>query len=319
MAVPRLAVPAALVWLLVAPAVVWAVARTAGLERGSLLVQLTAFTPYAAALSAVPLVVALLARNWWATAVAVVACVALAVGVLPRAFGHSSTGAGNEARLTVMSVNLRLGLADAVSIVDLVRTRDVDVLTLQEYTPDAQEALGTAGLAALLPYSSRDPIDGAAGSAVYSRLPPSDVALVQGYWFYQARMVVHPGGRAVTVESVHPPPPVSRSGPGWAEALREQTPASEPGLRVLAGDFNSTLDHVELRRLVNTGYRDAAATVGAGLVPTWPYYGPRANVTPKVTIDHILVNGSIRVEGFTAVTVPRTDHRAILATLYIGP
>jgi len=318
-AVPRLAVPAALVWLLVAPAVVWAVARTAGLERGSLLVQLTAFTPYAAALSAVPLVVVLLARNWWATAVAVVACVALAVGVLPRAFGHSSTGAGNDARLTVMSVNLRLGLADAVSIVDLVRTRDVDVLTLQEYTPDAQEALGTAGLAALLPYSSRDPIDGAAGSAVYSRLPPSDVALVQGYWFYQARMVVHPGGRAVTVESVHPPPPVSRAGPGWVEALREQTPASEPGLRVLAGDFNSTLDHVELRRLVNTGYRDAAATVGAGLVPTWPYYGPRANVTPKVTIDHILVNGSIGVGGFTAVTVPLTDHRAIIATLYIGP
>jgi hypothetical protein len=168
------------VWLLVAPAVAWAVARTAGLERGSLLVQLTAFTPYAAALSAVPLVVALLARNWWATAVAAVACVALTVGVLPRAFGHSATGTGNEARLTVMSVNMRLGLADAVSIVDLVRTHDVDVLTLQEYTPDAQEALGTAGLAALLPYSSRDAIDGAAGSAVYSRLPPSDVALVQG-------------------------------------------------------------------------------------------------------------------------------------------
>jgi endonuclease/exonuclease/phosphatase family metal-dependent hydrolase len=132
-------------------------------------------------------------------------------------------------------------------------------------------------------------------------------------------MVIHPGGHAVTVESVHPPPPVSRAGPGWAEALRAQTPASEPGLRVLAGDFNSTLDHVELRRLVNTGYRDAAATVGAGLVPTWPYYGPRASVTPKVTIDHILVNGSIRVDGFTAVTVPRTDHRAIIAALYIGP
>jgi endonuclease/exonuclease/phosphatase (EEP) superfamily protein YafD len=312
-------VPAALVWLLVAPAAAWAVARTAGLERGSLLVQLTAFTPYAAALSAIPLVVALLARNWWATAVACLACLALAVGVLPRAFASPSTGTGNDARLTVMAVNMRLGQADAVSIVDLVRSRDVDVLTLQEYSPDAQEALTSAGLTSLLPYSSRDPVDGAAGSAVYSRLPPSDVALVQAYWFYQARMVVHVAGQAVTVESVHPPPPVSRSGPGWAEGLREQTPASEPGLRVLAGDFNSTLDHAELRRLVDTGYRDAAATVGAGLVPTWPYYGPRANVTPKVTIDHILVNGSIGVGAFTAVTVPLTDHRAIIATLYIGP
>ena len=318
MAVPRLALPAVLVWLLVAPAAVWAVARTAGLERGALLVQLTAFTPYVAALSAIPIVVALLARNWWATGVAALACIALAVGVLPRAFGQPSAGTGNEARLIVMSVNLRIGQADAASIVDLVRTHDVDVLTLQEYTPDAQEALGSAGLVALLPYSEREPVDGAAGSAVYSRLPPSDVALVEGYWFYQARMVVHVAGQAVTVESVHPPPPVSQSGPGWAEGLREQTPASEPGLRVLAGDFNSTLDHVALRRLVNTGYRDAAAIVGAGLVPTWPYYGPRSSVTPKVTIDHILVNGSIGVASFDAFAVAMTDHRAIIATLYIG-
>jgi endonuclease/exonuclease/phosphatase family metal-dependent hydrolase len=202
--------------------------------------------------------------------------------------------------------------------VDLVRARDVDVLTLQEYTADADARLAAAGLSALLPFSERQPVDGAPGSAVYSRLAPAEVGLVRGYWFYQARMVVHLGGQAVTVESVHPPPPVSESGPGWAQALREQTPASEPGLRVLAGDFNSTLDHVALRRLVNTGYRDAAATVGAGLVPTWPYYGPRSSVTPKVTIDHILVNGSIGVGAFTAVTVPNTDHRAIIATLYIG-
>jgi endonuclease/exonuclease/phosphatase (EEP) superfamily protein YafD len=305
------------VWLLVAPVAGWALARTAGLERGPLLVQVTAFTPYAAVLSTIPVVVALLARNRWAAAVAGLACLALAVGVLPRAIGSRWTGTGTEARLTVMSVNLRLGQADPASIVDLVRTRDVDVLTLQEYTPAAEAALAEAGLTALLPYWERQPVDRAAGSAVYSRLPPSDVGLVHG-WFYQARLVVDVGGQAVTVESVHPPPPVSQSGPAWAEGLRGQTPASEPGLRVLAGDFNATLDHAELRRLVGTGYRDAADTVGAGLVPTWPYYGPRLSVTPKVTIDHILVNGSIQVGGFTAVTVPQTDHRAIIATLYIG-
>jgi endonuclease/exonuclease/phosphatase (EEP) superfamily protein YafD len=315
--IPRLAIPTVLVWLLVVPVAVWAVARTAGLERGSFLVQVTAFTPYVAAMSAIPLAVALLARDRWAAVVAGVACVALVAGIVPRAFGNPSSGTGDAARLIVMSVNLRLGQADAASIVDIVRRRDVDVLTVQEYSPAAQEALSAAGLTALLPYGQHTPVSGAAGSAVYSRQPVTDAAVTQGYWFYQARVVVNPGGTAVTVESVHPPPPVSQAGPGWAQALRDQTPADQPGLRVLAGDFNATLDHAELRRLLSTGYRDAASAVGAGLVPTWPYYGPRTAVTPKVTIDHVLVNGGIRVGDFVAVTVPGTDHRAIIATLYI--
>jgi endonuclease/exonuclease/phosphatase (EEP) superfamily protein YafD len=312
------AVPAVVVWLLVAPVAVWAAVRTLGLERGSFLIQVTAFTPYVAAVSAMPLVVALLARERWAAVVAGLACLALAFGVLPRAFGNPSAGTSAEARLIVMSVNLRLGQADAASIVDLVRGHDVDVLTLQEFTTAAQEALDAAGLSTVAPFGERRPADGAAGSAVYSREPVTNAGVTQGYWSYQARAVLHPGGSAVTVESVHPPPPVSRAGPGWTQALREQTPAGEPGTRVLAGDFNATLDHAELRRLVYTGYRDAASAVGAGLVPTWPYYGPRTPVTPKVTIDHILVSGAIRVGDFVAVTVPGTDHRAIIAALYIG-
>ena len=58
-----------------------------------------------------------------------------------------------------MSVNLRLGQADPASIVDLVRTRDVDVLTLQEFTPAAEAALAGAGLTALLPYGRAQPVD----------------------------------------------------------------------------------------------------------------------------------------------------------------
>jgi endonuclease/exonuclease/phosphatase family metal-dependent hydrolase len=318
MVVPnRVAIPAVLVWLLVVPAVLWAMVRSAGLERGPLLVQVMAFTPYAAALSPIPLVVALVARNWWAAGVAGLAVVALAVAVVPRAVPHGNAGSGDEARLVVMSVNLRVGGADARSIVDLVRAHGVDVLAVQEYTGAAQAALAAAGLTDLLPYGELHPTDNAAGSGVYSRLPVSDGVTVRGVWFHQSRVVVHPGGRAVTVESAHPPPPVSQAGSDWAEGLREQTPATEPGLRVLAGDFNATLDHAELRRLIGTGYRDAAATVGAGLRATWPFYGPRTSVTPKVTIDHVLVNGTIGVDSYGAFTVPRTDHRAIVATLRI--
>jgi len=62
----------------------------------------------------------------------------------------------------------------------------------------------------------------------------------------------------------------------------------------------------------------AAAEVGAGMTPTWPLYGRRSLVLPRITLDHVLVPDGVNVRGFTAVTVPRTDHRAIIATLTVS-
>jgi endonuclease/exonuclease/phosphatase (EEP) superfamily protein YafD len=84
-------------------------------------------------------------------------------------------------------------------------------------------------------------------------------------------------------------------------------------VRVLAGDFNATLDHALLRRLLDTGYRDAAATVGAGLVGTWgPYDG---DPIPPVVIDHVLADRRVGVVAVSVHRVPGSDHRAVLASL----
>ena len=40
--------------------------------------------------------------------------------------------------------------------------------------------------------------------------------------------------------------------------------------RILAGDFNATLDHPELRAVLDRGYVDAADAASGGLKPTWP-------------------------------------------------
>ena len=82
--------------------------------------------------------------------------------------------------------------------------------------------------------------------------------------------------------------------------------------RLLLGDFNATLDHPALRRLIGSGYRDAADTVGAGLRPTWP-----ADAVPLVTLDHVLVDSRIGVRSVTVHAVPDTDHRAVVAVLAI--
>src|SRR5262249_30085889 len=158
-----------------------------------------------------------------------------------------------------------------------------------------------AGIDALLPYQELSPQPAAAGSGLYSRFPltHATVTVNPGWGFNQATAVVGvPGATPVEVHSVHPDPP--GLGTGWAAGLRGQAPGgtADSPLRILAGDFNATLDHAQLRQLLGTGYRDAAAEVGRGLVPTWPYYGHRAAVTPKITIDHVLVDTAIGVRDF---------------------
>ncbi|MFC7640376.1 hypothetical protein ACFQX6_04605 [Streptosporangium lutulentum] len=72
----------------VVPFAAWAVIRGGGWTPVWQWVALVAFTPYVAAASAVPLLLALGLRRWGAAVVALVASVALAVTVLP---GTSAT------------------------------------------------------------------------------------------------------------------------------------------------------------------------------------------------------------------------------------
>jgi endonuclease/exonuclease/phosphatase (EEP) superfamily protein YafD len=303
-------------WTLPAFCLVWAVVRLAGLDRGWPLVQLIAFTPYVAGAAGLAAAVALLARHWPAAGVAGVAALALLAFVLPRAWGSPAPAGRTELR--VMAVNLLAGRADAATVVGLVRDRRADVLALQELTPAAQAALAAAGLAGLLPHRALSAQPGVIGSGLYSRHPLGDVRVtVNPGGFHQVAATVDVAGTPVSVHSVHPLAPATwASTPIWRDGLRGQVPADPTGPpRVLAGDFNATVDHVELRRLLDTGYADAATEVGAGLTPTWPYHGPRSWVTPKVTIDHVLVDRRIGVRDFAAFAVPGSDHRAIIAVL----
>jgi len=308
------------VWLAVAPFAVWAVVRLFGLERGYPAVQLIAFTPYVAAVAWIPALAAGLTRRWRAVAVAGVAVLVLGSSVLPRSFADPDEGTGTPLR--VMAANLLAGKADAEFLVDLVRTERVDVLALQEYTPDAEDGLAAAGLGQLLPYRISFPLTGVVGSAVYSRFPVRDGGLrLNPGGFGQARAtVVVPGAASVTVESIHPSAPWNAETTSlWKQGLLRQQPATVDGpIRVLAGDFNSTLDHAALRGLLDTGYRDAASVAGAGLTPTWPYE-PGDRWIPGVTLDHVFADRRIGVRAFHATTVPGSDHRAILADLLLPP
>jgi endonuclease/exonuclease/phosphatase (EEP) superfamily protein YafD len=98
----------------------------------------------------------------------------------------------------------------------------------------------------------------------------------------------------------------------WAHAL-DELPRAEPSqLRILAGDFNATLDHRALRGVLSGGYADSADRAGTGLRATWPALPRRAL---PITIDHVLVDRRVRVERVRVERIPGSDHRAVIAEL----
>ncbi|MBA4103095.1 MAG: endonuclease/exonuclease/phosphatase family protein, partial [Arthrobacter sp.] len=66
--------------------------------------------------------------------------------------------------------------------------------------------------------------------------------------------------------------------------------------------------------LVATGLSDAAQVTGKGLAPTWPVNSP---APAFVAIDHVLASPGIEVVDFDVVTLPGTDHAAVVARLVL--
>ena len=232
--------------------------------------------------------------------------------VAPRAIPNRQRALSGP-RLRVLASNLYLGRGDVKTIVELVREHQVDVLNLVELTPETAEELGRAGLFDLLPHRVFQPVEAGRGSGIASRYPIEPVDLAGPALLEQPGARIAVGPATVEVVAVHPVPPTGD--PRTWKAEMGGLPAARSGgpIRILAGDFNGTLDHGTFRRLLRTGYRDAAAQRGAGLRGTWP----SAAFPPPVTIDHVLVDRRAAVVGYRVLDVPNSDHKAVFAELVL--
>lgn len=275
------------------------------------------FTPYALAGAGVLMLLGLVTRRWGNCAVTALTVVVLGAGVLPRACADAQPQVTGAA-LTVASSNLYYGRADARAMVDLVRSRHVDVLSLQELTPQAVAALDAAGLWQLLPHRVLRPEPRAAGSGLASRYPLQARASTQStsYHWQPAALIDLPGASEIEVVGVHTVAPVGRVPPSRWRAELAGLPRPRPGAttRLLVGDFNATLDHQPLRHLLDTGYRDAADVLGRGLRATWP---TDTAITPVAAIDHVLVEQTCLVRSFETLPMPGADHRVVVAELVL--
>lgn len=302
-------------WVAVIPIALWAFVRVFGLERGFPLLPMMAFTPYAAAAALLIAGLTVALRNWAAATLAGLAAVCLLAAVLPRAIGSGEDAPTGGVELLVLSANVLRGHADPEALVETIRHRDPDVLTVQELPPEYAARLQRAGIGRLLPEQFLAVSPGAFGGGIYARLP---LRRLPGPTVQHLRMqraaVALPGGRAVRIVNVHPYTPTRNQIGRWRHGL-ESLPSTGAGAPwVLAGDFNATLDHAELRDVLARGYRDAAEVTGQGLTATWPVDDWHSL---PVTIDHVLADARLAVLGYAVDDLPRSDHRAVFARLAV--
>lgn len=229
------------------------------------------------------------------------------VWALPAYVGERPSGSPD---LVVLTLNLKKGHADAREAVALARREQAALVVLEEVTPDALERLQRAGIGRALPHRAGHAGPGASGTVVFSAYPLEQVARVP---------LQHDGYRIAVAApqpfwlvAVHVAQPLV--GPGnwradWS-VLDQVLPELTGRPVVVAGDFNSTLDHRPVRDLLDHGFADAARAANAGWQPTWPSSG-----LGLIAIDHVLTRSGYRALRTDTYRVAGSDHRALVARL----
>ncbi|MEV6321810.1 endonuclease/exonuclease/phosphatase family protein [Nocardia sp. NPDC051787] len=269
--------------------------------------------PYLMSAALVGAVVFLAMRRWSGAGVAVVVIAAAMWTQAPLYVSRAGTEDGPA--VTVMQANLLFDGADPRALVDQVRGRNINVLTVNELTPTAVDDLGRAGLDQLLPHRYLSPGRTASGTGIWSSYPLSDTVEYDGFVLNQLSATADiPDAGPVTVYAFHPVPPVFGT-QVWADELSrlreilERSPSNRPA--IVGGDFNATYDHWQYRAMLSARFDDAAEQAGAGHLVTYP---TDKRWPPLVGIDHILVAGG-RAVAVETVGLVGADHRALVAQI----
>ena len=120
------------------------VVRLTGWEAGPL-AYAVAFLPWVALACVVPFTLAIVGHSRVLTAAVLLPFVACLVWMEPL-YRSWNVLSGSDVELRVATINATLGQADADAIVAMVKDRSIDVLAVEELTPDEVDALHAAGL-----------------------------------------------------------------------------------------------------------------------------------------------------------------------------
>jgi endonuclease/exonuclease/phosphatase (EEP) superfamily protein YafD len=227
--------------------------------------------------------------------------------------------------ITVLSWNTEGGKPGATAIADLAVTNHADVVSLPETTAATAKAVAAEmakdGHPVTVLTLAYDQTDTAKSTSLLIRktLGEYTMSTDQTTTEILPTVIAKPtSGKGPEIIAVHSVAPVHQYMPQWRHDLRYLASLCADKNAILAGDFNSTLDHLAG---LGTGSaalgtcRDAAfATANAG-VGTWPTSVPPLAGTP---IDHVMTTSDWSVAGFQVLTdedAAGSDHRPIVARL----
>ena len=327
--IPVLArIGAALAWCV---AVLLAFGLVSGIENGPLAVA-QILTPHLA-LACLALVVVAVASRSRALLIALVAVLALFTGRFAGEWWSPppAAGAAGAVELRVLTWNLQAGERAGADAVRMLGDHPVDIVALQELTPEVAAAIeADPVLAARFPHRALEARAGVAGIGLLSRFPIETVDTAIEPVRLEAR--VRLSDRTLVVLNAHPFParigmlagvPVgldptvrNRDLERLRSRVAELDAAGEDVL--LIGDFNTAPTEPAFRRLTG-GLHDAHAEVGLG--PGWTWRPARFAFLGigLLRIDLVLSTSALR--PLTASTrCPSTgDHCLVEAALSMEP
>lgn len=303
----------------------WAISRLTEIDQvpaiGDPAAALFPFTPQ---VTAAAWAAALLGRDRRARAVSALAAATLTATLAPRAIARPQPLATGPV-LRVLTANLLAGRAAAEPLVDLAARTQADVLFVQELGEKAMHGLAKAGIGDQLPHLISDVgTKEERGNGIYAKYSMKMCGPMQPTSSVQPIVALAFPPMPVRLVSVHMFTPKQPRSPGmsrWRDDLAvlaalpvPNGPADPPS--IVAGDFNSTLDHAGFRKLVQGRLVDAARETGRGLTPTW---SPRPSwPVGLLAIDHILVDRRCAVQHTSVHRLPGTDHRALFAQVRLA-
>lgn len=229
---------------------------------------------------------------------------------------HVEAGPAGDDVMTVLSWNVNGSLVDAATLLQEVAQHDPDVVVLpsigDEILKPLARALSERGYTLVRPKGSETAILTLRGDKAASE---GDYGVERS-----SEAVAEAAGSSFEIVAVHLRIPFLPGGNhAWADESRwlgSICDAQRPA--IIVGDFNATDDNFAGTSLRSC--QDAAASVGAQNVGTWP---TRLPVALGIPIDHLLVSGdAAKILDFEVLRDEDDSgarHRPILVTLEFPP
>lgn len=278
-------------------------------------------------LTLISLLSARLHRFTASLAVVALAFSALSLVVLAtRGFGSPGFETKAEGDVTVLSWNTLGDAPGAGTIAELTLLNDADVVTLPETTRELgleiAQLMSDANHPMWVHTLAYDEVSKSRSTTILisAELGEYDVDLSTRTTSTLPSLVAVPqDGDGPTFVAVHAVAPIRGEMSNWRDDLKWIAEQCRTSNVILAGDFNSTIDHYAA--LTDGGEFalgscvDAASVTDNAAIGTWPTQLPALLGAP---IDHVMASADWSITGMRVIESHDgngSDHRPILATL----